>query len=136
MPGFFSTQALGGGPTPLPVVGTWQHLGYADPSVWKVAGIGDFNDDGTDDVLWSNKISGAVGTWIIQNGVPTSWRSLGTASGPWTMVGVGDITGDGTADVLWQNQSTGAVGAWLVSSNGGACGWASSWVRHRSINGS
>ncbi len=76
---------------------------------------GDFNGDGTDDILWQNQDTGLVGAWIINNGQYTRWASIGKASPTvWRITGTGDFNGDGTDDILWQNRSTGQVVVWTL----------------------
>ena len=66
----------------------WANLGSADPNVWKIVGVGDFNGDGTSDVLWQNQTNGVVGSWLIKNGVYTDWANLGGADPKvWKVVG-------------------------------------------------
>ena len=98
-------------------------LGTADPSVWKVVGIGNFEDNGTDDILWQNQSTGIVGAWVISNAAVTGWDSLGSADpSTWKLIAIGDL-GNGTPDLVWQNQSTNLVGAWIIN-NGAVTGWA------------
>ncbi len=92
---------------------------------WSIVGTGDFNGDGTADVLWQNQSTGALGAWIIKNGAYSRWVSLGTADPTvWKVAGVGDFNADGTADVLWQAQTTGTVVAWFIK-NGAVSSYAS-----------
>ena len=98
-----------------------------------MVGVGDFNGDGTADVLYQNT-DGSVGASLMKNGANDSWVNL---SGPtsWRVVGVGDFNGDGTADVLYQN-ADGSVGAslmkngennaWVNLSGPTSCAW-SAW---------
>lgn len=111
------------------VVGTW--LGRADGGFdngnnwssfdaaagWQVAGTGDFNGDGLDDVLWRNGSSVAV--WLGQgNGTfVNSASSFASVGSTWHVAGTGDFNGDGISDVLWWNDS-GIVGTWLGGKNG------------------
>ena len=94
----------------------WNNL----PTSWHVAGTGDFNGDGREDVIWRND-SGAFTEWLGQanggfvsndanawNNVPTSWHVAGT----------GDFNGDGRDDVIWRNDN-GAFTEWLGQANGG-----------------
>lgn len=94
---------------------------YDIPVSWKVAGIGDFNGDGRDDVLWRND-SGALTNWLSQpNGsfsandsvaliydIPTSWK----------VANVADVNGDGRDDLVWRNDN-GGLTDWLAQANGG-----------------
>ena len=85
---------------------------------WKVAGYGDFNGDGRDDVLWRHS-SGVIGQWSGQTGQFTN--NSGVAANPvdnsWSVVGVADYNGDGRDDILWRH-SSGEIGQWLAQPNG------------------
>jgi hypothetical protein len=41
-----------------------------------VAGIGDYNGDGTSDIFWRNDATGHTGFWEMHNNAAT-WRDLG-----------------------------------------------------------
>ena len=90
------------------------------PNEWQVAGVGDFDGDGNDDILWRH-----------QNGALTNW--LGTDSGSfagndddifrmvptdWNVVGIGDFDLDGRDDILWRH-ANGTLTDWLGASGGG-----------------
>jgi hypothetical protein len=78
------------------------------PPEWKVAGMGDFNADGYQDIFWRNSNTGENVLWEMQNGVISqNWGSLGTVGLDFSVAGIGDFNGDGYADVLWRN--TGGV---------------------------
>src|SRR5205085_1360931 len=74
---------------------------------------GDFNGDGTADILWRHT-SGAVYEWLLNGTSIIGQGSPGSASTDWTIVGVGDFNGDGTADILWRHTS-GLVYIWLMN---------------------
>ncbi|MBV8567043.1 MAG: type I secretion C-terminal target domain-containing protein [Methylobacteriaceae bacterium] len=74
---------------------------------------GDFNGDGTSDILWRND-NGDLGTWELSNGQKSSGTDLGVVPLSWHVVGVGDFNHDGTSDILWRNDN-GDVGTWEIT---------------------
>jgi hypothetical protein len=97
-----------------------------DGSSYQIAGIGDFFDNGRDDVLWTSVNSdGTVATDIWELNSSGQWMasvSPGNHPAGYSVIGVGDFTGTGTSDILWQNASTGDTEEWLIN-NGN---WAGS----------
>jgi len=90
------------------------------PGDWNVAGTGDFNGDGRDDILWRHD-SGQITAWLgtaTGGFVNNHANSSATNSLNWTIAGTGDFNGDGRDDILWRN-STGAVTNWLGTASGG-----------------
>ena len=75
---------------------------------WQLAGIGDFDGDGRDDVLLRNQVGGA---WYF---IPTNGDGQGAANltgdPAWSVAGIGDFDGDGRDDVLLRKAAT--TGAW------------------------
>jgi hypothetical protein len=88
------------------------------PGTWRVnfstnrgvVGTGDFNGDGTTDLLLEND-SGNLIDWIMQNGAYAGWNQIGNTSG-YGVVGTGDYTGMQTAGILLENAQA------ATSSNG------------------
>ncbi|MBV1691747.1 VCBS repeat-containing protein [Novosphingobium sp. G106] len=100
------------------------------PTSWHVAGTGDFNGDGRDDLIWRND-NGSFTEWLGQkSGGFTSndanaWNTVPTA---WHVVGTGDFNGDGRDDIVWRNDN-GAFTEWLGQSSGGfASNDANAWA--------
>jgi FG-GAP-like repeat len=91
------------------------------PSNWHIVGIGDFNGDNRDDVIW-RRDDGAFTNWLGQaNGGFVSndanaWRTDIPTS--WQVAGTGDFNGDGRADILWRRDD-GAFTDWLGQASGG-----------------
>src|ERR1043166_8863489 len=82
------------------------------PLPYQVAGVGDFNGNGTDDVLWYNPNNGATEEWVMANG---QWsQTIGLGSHGAQVAGVGDFNHAGTDDVLWRNPATGALDEWVM----------------------
>jgi Ca2+-binding RTX toxin-like protein len=71
---------------------------------WHVAGTGDFNGDGRDDILWRNDV-GTVITLLGQaNGSFVGNVNFTLNPGlDWHVAGTGDFNGDGRDDILWRN---------------------------------
>lgn len=89
-------------------------VGMVDPFAATLVGIGDFNGDGTDDVLWTLPQNNLVGVWLVNNGTSIGWITLGYAD--LTMhvpVGVGNFNADAYDDVMWLNLSTGTALTWI-----------------------
>src|ERR1700732_3575432 len=61
---------------------------------WRVIATGDFNHDGTSDVIWDNG-QGVEGGWLMNNGTRAGSLQLPFFPG-WTTVASGDFNGDGT----------------------------------------
>jgi len=102
-------------PAPGPVhVASTPDLGVRSPP-YVVAGVGDFNKDGTDDVLWRDPTTGNLDEWHIVNGQWAGSTPLGTHGADWVVAGLGDLDGDGTANVLWRNSNTGQMDEWRMA---------------------
>lgn len=90
------------------------------PTDWQVMGIGDFNGDGRDDIVWRHA-GGTVTNWLgTANGGFANNHPVAGAFVPtdWRIVAVGDFNGDGRSDLLWRQQE-GVVTDWLGTANGG-----------------
>ena len=86
------------------------------PTIWRIAGTGDFNGDGTTDILWHDAY-GDVTIWMMSAGSIAQGVSVGNLPTNWSIVGTGDFDGDGITDILWRN-TAGDVLIWLMNSNG------------------
>ena len=83
------------------------------PLTWNIAGIGDFDGNGSADIMWRDS-GGNVGTWLMNGTSILSSAVLGNVPLNWTIAETGDYNGDGKSDVLWTD-NTGNVGAWFMN---------------------
>ena len=77
---------------------------------------GDFNGDGSADILWRHAITGQLYLWLMNGTTIASQGSPATISDlNWEIKGVGDFNGDGKADILWRHAITGQLYLWLMN---------------------
>jgi hypothetical protein len=85
----------------------------AVPANWKIAGIGDFDGNGSTDILWRDT-SGNLGVWLLNGTQIMSTAVIGNVPSSWSVALTGDYNGDGKSDILWID-NTGNVGAWFMN---------------------
>ncbi len=89
---------------------------------WRIAGTGDFNQDGWPDILWHNTSTGEPQIWYMQNSsrthrytlVPNDGGSV-YVSNPWSIVAVNRFNAASPwPGILWYNSSTGESQIWFM----------------------
>jgi hypothetical protein len=83
--------------------------------IWAITDSGDFNGDGTDDLLLTS-LSQEYGAWTLSGGSVSAFTAfpyIDPASG-WFIVGVADLDGNNTDDILLANID-GSTAGWIVS---------------------
>lgn len=92
----------------------FRNSGQGNPTThdasWTLLGGGDFDGDGTSDLLFTK--AGATDVWAIQNGQWGGTLSPGAHS--WTATSLADFNNDGHTDILWRNAVTGQSDVWLL----------------------
>jgi len=86
----------------------------AHPAGSQVSGIGDFNHDGTSDLLWFNPGTNDTDIWMLANGKWAGSTTIGQHPAGYQVAGIGDFDHDGTSDVVWFNPTSGDVDIWKV----------------------
>jgi hypothetical protein len=83
------------------------------PTTWSVAGTGNFNGDGSSDILWTDNL-GNLSIWQISG--LSVWQAvgLGNVGVNWNVAQTGDYGGDGISDILWRDTS-GNTAIWFMS---------------------
>jgi len=83
---------------------------------WQIAGAGDFNNDGMQDIVWRNYSTGQNVVWLMSNTTKTGAVNLQTVSDVrWRIESVNDFNSDNQYDLLWRNYGTGEIAMWLMN---------------------
>jgi hypothetical protein len=110
----------------------WNWISSGGVPGWRLAGTGDFNGDGTPDLVLQNTTTSQVTVWYMggAGGVSmTAWNWL-VNPGPagWTLAAVMDSDRDGKPDVVWQNNATQQATVWRLGGTGGATLLGYQWI--------
>jgi hypothetical protein len=85
---------------------------------WRVAGFGDFNGDGTSDMMLRNAISGAFELYDINNNAITAAFHVGTVGQDWLVAGFDNFgSNPGQTDMLLRNALTGEFEVYDIRNN-------------------
>jgi hypothetical protein len=82
---------------------------------WQIVGLGDFDSNGTPDILWRSKTLEVTGIWLMNGVAYTGSIGIPTRSNDWVVSGVKDFNNDGIVDILWRNPLTGTNEIWCMN---------------------
>ena len=84
---------------------------------WIAPMVGDFNDDGMADLLWTNATTGSISIGLMNGtaSLPQGAVIPGPPGSGWGVLLALDFNADKMADVLWYNLTTQAMEVWLMS---------------------
>ena len=92
--------------------------GGFDAFVAKISNVvrGDFDGNGSADILWRNIATGENTIWLMNGTNVSSLAALPTIPDQgWQVGGVGDLSGDGKNDIVWRNDFTGQNTIWVMN---------------------
>ena len=95
-------------------------------TTWTLAGVGDVNGGGQNDLIWQANTNGYLAAWLMSGVVQQSTVNLSPSSEPdtnWKIKGTADYNGDGQPDLLWHHQTIGDTVFWLMNGTTRAGSW-------------
>jgi hypothetical protein len=83
---------------------------------WKFSGLGNFNGDGTTDLLLRNDLTGGLQVYDIKDNKIVGTAFLGTIGTDWMFAGVGSVADDSSQNLLLRNTS-GDLESYTIENN-------------------
>ena len=80
---------------------------------WQIGGVGDFDGDHKDDILWRRR-TGENSIWFMDGFKCRSGSVIPPLPLDWRVDAVADFNGDGCSDIFWR-RADGAFGIWFVN---------------------
>ena len=84
------------------------------PAGWRLAGVGDFDADGSSDLLWRAVTGNRIALWAMNGAERRQFLVLPGSDTRARVVAVNDFDGDGHCDVLWQDPATHELMLWTM----------------------
>ncbi|WP_456381585.1 FG-GAP repeat domain-containing protein [Hydrogenimonas sp.] len=99
---------------------TYRYVASIPSENWTITGMGDFNGDGTTDILVRNRINGQIYVWLMKrDGKRDRYRYITTLSTDWEIEGTdNDFNGDGIDDIVVRDGKRGWTYIWLMDGDG------------------
>lgn len=87
------------------------------PDGWTIIARTDYYNDGADELIIYDPLSGIIEIWTMQGFDKLSAHQLSyviPASSGWLLVGFADMNGDNYVDLIWQHQTVSALAYWYM----------------------
>jgi hypothetical protein len=84
---------------------------------WRIRSVGDWDADGTADLVWHHQVDGRIALWLMNATTHRSGTLFSPSAVPdvgWQIAGSGDFNRDGHRDLLWQH-ADGRLAVWLMN---------------------
>ena len=108
---------------------SWALLAADNVAGWTLAGTGDFDGNGSIDLVWQNDATRQALVWYMGGAQGTSilwwdWLATSGVTG-WRLAGTSDLNRDRRIDLIWQHDSSRQVLVWYMGGAQGhqALGW-------------
>ncbi len=95
------------------------------PASLEIVSTGDFDGDGTSDILWRDTATSTMRVWLMESGTKVKeggdlliQDGTGQAQSrqrQWIIGATGDVDGDGSTDIVWRNTTSGEVVLWFMN---------------------
>jgi hypothetical protein len=100
----------------IQISGSALNPGAVADTNWKIVATGDFDGDGSKDLVWQHT-NGTISAWLMRGNNLLDGRLFqpSTVGDPaWRVVAAGDMNRDGRADLVWRNRTTGVMAVWYM----------------------
>ncbi|KQZ56364.1 MULTISPECIES: reprolysin-like metallopeptidase [unclassified Lysobacter] len=87
------------------------------PDGWVVAGQGDIDGDGKDDIFWRQPQAGYFAYWLMDGPTYKGGQSY-TPPADYLIAAIADFNADGKVDIIWNSPSTRTMSMWLSAGSG------------------
>lgn len=84
---------------------------------WQIVGTGDFNRDGSMDLVWQHN-DGRTSAWLMRGQTLLAGQLFNPSSiadTNWRITATADIDRDGGSDIIWRHQVDGSIAVWLMN---------------------